>query len=106
MILQSYDYQEESLLQVGYEMPVSRIDSRDLISLILGLNLPLLVGDLQMMIGNLRKLQKKGEKKIFQCSKTILFFLLQFFLDPRNLHLDKLKCQLWTYQLVTKITIK
>ena len=74
MILQSYDYQEESLLQVGYEMPVSRIDSRDLISLISGLNLPSLVGDLQMMIGNLRKLQKKGEKKIFQCSKTILFF--------------------------------
>ena len=60
MILQSYDYREESLLQVGYEMRVSRIDSRDLISLILGLNPPLLVGDLRMMIGNLRKLQKKN----------------------------------------------
>ena len=40
-------------------MHVSRIDSRDLTSLISGLNLPLLVGDLRMIIGNLRKLQKR-----------------------------------------------
>ena len=46
-------------------MHVSRIDLRDLISLISGLNLPLLVGDLRMMIGNLRKLPKKGEKSYF-----------------------------------------